>query len=393
VHKYSYAVSPYNKEAEEELGRRFPKGIVIYDTTLRDGEQMVGVRFTRIQKLEIARRLAKIGVHQIELGFPAVSDEEQSTIKAIVKEGLGPKMLVLSRLVKEDIDAAVDTGADMVMLFIATSGIHLKHKLGKTREQVKEMLAEATDHAKARGIEFSFTTEDATRSDWGFMDDLFKMAETAGASRVGIADTTGSATPEAVAFIIKKLKRISKLPLSVHLHNDFGLALASALASIREGATHINASVSGLGERAGNVPLEQLVASLQVLYGIELGVDMEGLTDLSRMVAGYAKVQLSPHTPLVGRNAFAHESGIHVAAVLNEPSTYEPIPPECVGNRRRICFGKHSGRTAIRKKLEEKGRGGDETLVEKVLKRVKAMGETNGGVSEDEFWDIVDELS
>jgi isopropylmalate/homocitrate/citramalate synthase len=143
----------------------------------------------------------------------------------------------------------------------------------------------------------------------------------------------------------------------------------------------------------GNVPLEQLVASLQVLYGVDIGVDMEGLTELSHLVAGYAKVQLSPHTPLVGKNAFSHESGIHVAAVLKDPSTYEPIPPECVGNSRRICFGKHSGRTAIRAKLNEKGRGGDEALVNKVLKKVKKLGQANGGVSDDEFWDIVDGLS
>jgi methanogen homocitrate synthase len=366
-----------------------PKKIVIYDTTLRDGEQMVGVRFTPKQKLEIARRLADIGVHQIEAGFPAVSDEERSAIKAIVDAKLGSKILVLSRLVKEDIDVAADTGADLIMLFIATSDLHLKHKLNMTRDQVKRKLAESLDHVKERGIKFSFTPEDATRSDWGFMEELFKMAEKAGASRIGIADTTGSATPEAVGLLIRKIKGISKLPVSVHLHNDFGLALAGALAGIREGATHINSSVAGLGERAGNIPLEQLVASLQVLYDMDLGIDMAGLTELSRVVAKYAKVQLSPHTPLIGNNAFSHESGIHVAAVLNEPSTYEPISPECVGNTRRICFGKHSGRTAVRRKLEEKGLDNDEELVERVFKKIKAMGEANGAVSEEEFWVIV----
>jgi methanogen homocitrate synthase len=366
-----------------------PKKIIIYDTTLRDGEQMVGVRFTRDQKLEIARRLAKIGVHQIEAGFPAVSEEERSAIKAIVNERLGPKILVLSRLVKEDIDAAVDTGADLVMLFIATSDLHLKHKLNLTKEQVKRKLSESLDHIKERGVKFSFTPEDATRSDWSFMEELFKMAERSGATRIGIADTTGSATPEAVALLVHRITGISKLPVSVHLHNDFGLALAGALAGIREGATHINSSVSGLGERAGNIPLEQLVASLQVLYGMDLGIDMQGLTELSKIVAKYAKVSLSPHTPLVGENAFSHESGIHVAAVLNEPSTYEPISPESVGNTRRICFGKHTGRTAVRRKLEEKGLGNDEELVERVFKRIKAMGEANGAVSEEEFWEIV----
>ena len=353
---------------------------------------MVGVRFTREQKLKIARGLAEIGVHQIEAGFPAVSDEERKTIKAIVDERLGPKILVLSRLVKEDIDAAVDTGADMTMLFIATSDLHLKHKLSMTRDQVQRRLADILDYVNERGIKFSFTPEDATRSDWPFMECLFKMADKAGASRIGIADTTGSATPEAVGLIIGRLRNISKTPLSVHLHNDFGLALAGSLAAIREGATHINASVSGLGERAGNVPLEQLVTSLQVLYGMDLGIDMGGLTDLSNLVANFANVSLSPHTPIVGKNAFSHESGIHVAAVLNEPFTYEPITPECVGNRRRICFGKHSGRTAIRSKLAEKGLGDDEDLVEKVLKKVKAMGEAKGSVSEEEFWALIEGL-
>ena len=239
-----FATSPYNLEAEKAQARKMPKKIIVYDTTLRDGEQMVGVRFTRDQKLEIARRLAKIGVHQIEAGFAAVSDEERSSIKAIVDEKLGPKILVLSRLVKEDIDAAVDTGADMVMLFIATSELHLKHKLNMTQEQVKGKLAQSLDHIKERGVKFSFTPEDATRSDWGFMEGLFKMAEKAGASRIGIADTTGSATPEAVGLLVRKIKGISKLPVSVHLHNDFGLALAGALAGIREGATHINSSVA-----------------------------------------------------------------------------------------------------------------------------------------------------
>ena len=386
-----FATSPYNIEAERAQTRKMPKKIIVYDTTLRDGEQMVGVRFTPGQKLEIARRLARIGVHQIEAGFAAVSDEERSAIKAIVDENLGPKILVLSRLVNEDIDAAVDTGADMVMLFIATSDLHLKYKLNMTKGQVKAKLAQSLDHMKERGVKFSFTPEDATRSDWGFMEELFKMAEKAGASRIGIADTTGSATPEAVGLLVRRIKGISKLPVSVHLHNDFGLALAGALAGIREGATHINSSVAGLGERAGNIPLEQLVASLQVLYGMDLGIDMKGLTELSKVVAGYAKVHLSPHTPLIGDNAFSHESGIHVAAVLNEPSTYEPITPECVGNKRRICFGKHSGRTAVRRKLEEKGLGEDEEFVERVFKRIKAMGEDKGTVSEEDFWFIVKE--
>jgi isopropylmalate/homocitrate/citramalate synthase len=257
--------------------------------------------------------------------------------------------------------------------------------------QIKERLADILDYVKERGIESSFTPEDATRSNWNLQAELLKMAVDAGASRIGIADTTGSATPEAIAMLVGRLKEIGgDIPVSVHLHNDFGLALANALAGIRAGATHINSSVSGIGERAGNVPMEQLIVALQVLYGIDLGIDMTGLTELSQKVADYAGIPLSRHTPLVGRNAFSHESGIHVAAVLTEPSTYEPLPPEAVGNRRRFYFGKHSGRTAVRMKLEEKGLGGDDAMVGRVLERIKAQGEQNGGITEEVFWSIVE---
>lgn len=386
-----HAVSHFNLEAEEALSRPLPRDITVYDTTLRDGEQMVGVRFTREQKLDIARRLAAIGVPQIEAGFPAVSKEEMASVSAIVKEGLGPRILVLSRLLKADVDAAVDSGADMAMLFVATSDTHMKHKLHMTRAQVVQRMDEVMDHVRERGIAFSFTPEDATRSDWAFQEALLGKAVAAGASRIGIADTTGSATPEAIGLLTRRLVALSDLPVSLHLHNDFGLALANALAGIREGATHINASVSGIGERAGNVPMEQLVVALQVLYGVDLGMDMVGLTDLSRTVGRYAGVALSDHLPLVGRNAFSHESGIHVAAVLSEASTYEPIRPEAVGNERRFYFGKHSGRTAIRMKLEARGRPADEATVNRVLERIKARGQANGGISEDLFWTIVDE--
>jgi methanogen homocitrate synthase len=386
----NFAVSPFNIEAERSADRGLPERIVVYDTTLRDGEQMPGVRFTIEQKLEIARRLAAIGIPQIEAGFPAVSRQEHEAVRAIVKEGLGPKILVLSRLVKEDIDAAVDTGADMAMLFVATSDLHLKHKLRATKEQVRERLTGALDHARSRGIEFSFTPEDATRTEWAFQEEMLRMAVDGGASRIGIADTAGSATPEAIGMLVRRLRTLGHVPISLHLHNDFGLALANALAGIREGATHINASVSGIGERAGNVPMEQLVVALQVLYGMDLGMDMSGLTGLSRMVAEMAGIQLADHAPIVGRNAFTHESGIHVAAVLTEPSTYEPIDPGAVGNRRRFIFGKHSGRAAVRLKLQEKGLGGDEALVVKVLGQIKAHGEADGGMNEDAFWAIVE---
>ena len=379
------AVSPYNAASKIAL----PERIVVYDSTLRDGEQMPGVHFTLEQKTAIARRLDEVGVHQIEAGFPAVSDGERLAVKSIAALGLNADILCLARTLPADIDAAVDCDVDMVLLFLATSDLHLKYKLKMSREEALAKAVSSVEYAKSHGLKVSMSTEDSTRSDVDFMLEVYRACEKAGASRLGITDTLGCAGPEAVAYIVSKIHSQTPLPLSAHLHNDFGLGVANSIAAVSAGAEAIATTVGGIGERAGNVPLEQFVMALKHIYKRDIGVKTEGLTDLAKMVFDFAKAPMPSNQPWVGQNAFSHESGIHVAAVLNCPMTYECVDPEEVGNKRRLILGKHSGTAIVKSRLEEKGVQASQEQICDIVRAVKKAGEDHGRVSDDEFWGIV----
>ncbi len=379
------AVSPYNAAAKARL----PEKIVVYDSTLRDGEQMPGVHFTLEQKLSIARKLDEAGVHQIEAGFPAVSEAEKAAVKQISSMGLDADILCLSRALKQDIDAAVDCDVDMVLLFIATSDLHLRYKLKMTREQVVEKAVQAVEYAHAHGIRASMSSEDSTRSDVPLMAELFSRCERAGAARLGITDTLGCGGPESIHYVVSRLKESTSLPLSAHLHNDFGLATANSISALSAGAEAIATTVGGIGERAGNVSLEQFVMALKHLYKRDIGVRTDGLTELTRTVFEAAKLPMPANQPWVGTNAFSHESGIHVAAVLSCPMTYECVNPEEVGNRRRLVLGKHSGTHIVKSRLDEKGVSATQEQICDMVRAIKRAGEEHGRVSDEEFWSIV----
>ena len=380
-----FALSPFNPKLE------LPD-ITIYDSTLRDGEQMPGVAFDLEQKVAIARKLDAIHVPQIEAGFPAVSESEMRSIRTITKLGLDAEILALSRVLKGDIDASVDAGVDMILLFVATSDIHLRYKFNIKRERVIEMVGDALDYCKTRGVQAGLSCEDSTRTELDFLFQVFDRAQEAGAIRLGITDTVGCASPEAISTIVSAVKARYRLPISVHLHNDFGLALANAIAAVKVGAQAVTTTVNGIGERAGNVPLEEFVSALKFLYGKDLGIDLSELKDLSEMVASFSRVPLGRNHPVVGDNVFSHESGIHVAAVLNCPLTYESIPPEAVGNRRHLLLGKHSGATYIKKRLEDLNVKASEEQVGQILIKVKALGEIKGRVSDADFEELVKEV-
>jgi len=361
------AVSPYNR-----IGRaRLPRKITVYDTTLRDGEQMAGISFSPAQKLGIASLLDEIGVPQIEAGFPAVSPSEMRAVRAVARAGLDAEILCLSRLRKEDIDAAQEAEADAVLLFIATSPLHLRHKLRLDRERVVGLVQEGLDHARSLGMRASFTPEDSTRTPLPFLRRVLSAAVAAGAWRVGLADTLGCTTPRGVGHLVRELRPLTRTSFTLHLHNDFGLALPNALAGLEAGADAIATTVAGFGERSGNVPLEQLVAALRFLYGRDIGIRTEGLTPLARTVARMARVRLPANAPLVGPGVFTHKAGIHIAGVLAEPATYEPVAPESVGNIRRIVLGKHSGRAAARALLRAAGKRADDASVDRLLRQAK----------------------
>ena len=385
-------VSPHNLCPEVGKDIRLPENVTIYDTTLRDGEQMPGVAFTPPQKKEIALLMDSLKIPQIELGFPTVSEEEFNTIRSITSEGLDAKTLVLSRLIRSEVDLCVETGADIVLLFIATSDLHMQYKIKKTAEEINECVETVVSYAKDRGVLVSFSTEDTTRSRLDVVHGLNKTAVDAGARRIGITDTVGCATPEATGHIVNEIRQ--RLPpdvvIGLHLHNDFGLALANAFAGLKNGANAIATTVCGIGERAGNVPLEEFTVALKLLYGRDIGIDISGFTQLANKVHEHMGIPLPPRTPLVGENAFTHESGIHVSATLNHPRTYESISPDMVGNSRRLILGKHSGKGIIEKRLAQKGIELSQEDICIILRQIKILGEYKGQVNDEEFWNIVE---
>jgi len=365
------------------------KDVVIYDSTLRDGEQTPGIVFSPEQKITIARKLDEMHVPEIEAGFPAVSENEQMSVKAISSLGLNARILTLSRITKADIDACVEAGSDLALLFIGTSDIHLKYKFNKPKEFVLEKVAEGLDYCHERGIAGALSAEDSTRTEMDFLLKVYRKAEECHASRIGVTDTLGCASPEAIFNIVTEVKKHLRTPISVHLHNDFGLALANAIAGVKAGAKAVTTTVNGIGERAGNVPLEQFVATMKYVYRCDLGIDATKLKDLSDIVAEYSGLGLPKNQPLVGQNVFSHESGIHVAAVLNCPMTYEPIPPEEIGNKRHLIMGKKTGLNYVRKRVEDLDLLASEEELAKILCEVKKAGERKGRVSDDEFKHIV----
>ena len=365
------------------------KDVVIYDSTLRDGAQTPRIAFSPEQKITIARKLDEMHVPEIEAGFPAVSENEQMSVKAISSLGLNARILTLSRITKADIDACVNAGSDLALLFIGTSDIHLKYKFNKPKEFVLEKVAEGLDYCHERGIAGALSAEDSTRTEMEFLLEVYKKAEECHASRIGVTDTLGCASPEAIFNIVTAAKKHVRTPISVHLHNDFGLALANAVAGVKAGAKAVTTTVNGIGERAGNVPLEQFVATMKYVYRCDLGIDTTKLKELSDIVAEYSGLGLPKNQPLVGQNVFSHESGIHVAAVLNCPMTYEPIPPEEVGNKRHLIMGKKTGLNYVRKRVEELNLVATEEQLAKILCEVKKTGEKKGRVSDEEFKQIV----
>ncbi len=379
------ALSPYNP--------RLQRGdVIVYDSTLRDGEQTPGVAFTPEQKLTIAQMLDDAGVHQIEAGFPAVSENEVKTIRAISDLGLKADILGLSRVTKGDIDAAADAGVDLVLLFVGTSDIHLRYKMKKSREDVLTMVTDSLDHCRARGVKAAVSAEDTTRTDLDFLMHVYRTAEAGGAVRVGVTDTLGCATPEAISMLVSRARQEVKVPVQLHLHNDYGLALANAFAGVKAGATAITTTVNGIGERAGNVPLEQFAVGMKYLYGSDIGIDCTKMKRLSDVVCQFSGLHKPRNQPLVGTNAFAHESGIHVAAILNCPMTYESLPPEAVGNERHIIMGKKTGVNYVKKRLVDMSIDASEEQAIEICQRVKELGERIGRVNDEQFRRIVSDV-
>lgn len=387
------AVSPYNTLPDVLKNFTLPDNIVIYDSTLRDGEQMPGICFAPEQKLAIAKKLDEIGLPEIEAGFPAVSKTEMKSVKAIAHAGLNAKILALSRLLKGDIDAVISSDADIILLFIASSPLHLKYKLHCSEQEIKDKVINSIDYVKDHGIIPSFSTEDSTRTPLKFLEKLVLLADETGAKRIGFTDTVGCATPPAIQYLFTHMRKLVSTPFSAHMHNDFGLGLINAITALASGASHVCTTINGWGERAGNVSLEQLVIALKVLYKKEVGIDTTKLWELSDMVSNFTGLPIPKNHPLVGNNVFTHESGIHVAAILENPRTYEPISPQLVGKKRNFVLGKHTGKHIITQLLEENGIEANEELISNIVTKVKQFGERNGGLFDRNITQIINEMT
>ncbi len=356
----------------------------VFDTTLRDGEQTPGVSFPIRYKIQIARQLDKLGVDVIEAGFPAASKGEFEAVKEIANLGLNSKICGLARLVKEDIDKAIQADVDMVHIFISTSEIQIKHTIKKSREEIIQLAVEGVEYIKDHGVECMFSAMDATRTDVDYLKRIYKAVEDAGVNIINVPDTVGVATPFRFYELIKSLKETVSVPMDVHCHNDFGLAVANSIAAVKAGADGVQVTINGIGERAGNASLAETVMALMALEGYKTNIRTEYLVETARLVERLSGIRLPPNTPIVGENAFSHESGIHAHGVLSEASTFEPgvVTPEMVGHKRRIVIGKHAGRHQIKKLLEDAGYFVDEQTLTKITEKVKELGDKGKKVTD-----------
>ena len=353
----------------------------IFDTTLRDGEQSPGVSITPEQKLQIAIKLDRLGVDAIEAGFPIVSHGEVQAIRNIKKAGLNAEICGLARTLSSDIDLVINCDLSYVHTFIATSDIHMQYKLKMAPEEVIQKAVNAVEYAKSHGLQVEFSAEDATRSDLTFLTKVFRAVGEAGADRIDIPDTVGYATPEFISNLVGMIKEQISVPISLHCHNDFGLAVANSIAGINAGATCAHVTVNGLGERAGNASLEEFVMALQCLYKKEHNINTKLLYETSKSVSNIMGIAVQANKAIIGENAFGHESGIHTHGILNNPLTYEPIDPEMVGRKRWLQAGKHAGAHGIRAMLEDFGIECTDEQLHKIVEKQKNLADKGKSIS------------
>jgi len=331
------------------------KQVKLDDTTLRDGEQTAGIVFSDEEKFNIAVMLDEIGIDQIEAGIPEMGGSEIETITRIANAGLNASVLGWNRANVNAIKTSIDCGVDAVAISLATSDIHIKTKLFKDRAWVLDTIRKSVAFAKEHDVYVSVNAEDASRTGIDFLVEYAAAAASEGADRLRFCDTIGLMEPFRMYAAIKTLREETGLEIEMHTHNDFGLATANAIAGIHAGATWVNVTVGGLGERAGNASLEQTAMALKYLEGQEINIDTTKLFEITDYVMRAAGRELYPSFPVVGKSMFSHESGIHADGVIKNPATYEVFPPEEVGLERHIVVGKHSGGATIVQKMKEHG--------------------------------------
>jgi len=346
--------------------------IYIDDTTLRDGEQTAGVVFANDEKLHIARLLAEVGVDQIEAGIPTMGGDEKKAISEIVSLGLPVSILAWNRAVISDVQQSIDCGVDAVAISISASDIHIQHKLRKSREWVLESVNRTTEFAKDNGLYVSVNAEDASRADMEYLIEFARTAKNAGADRLRFCDTVGVLDPFATYERVKQIRDEVNIDIEMHTHNDFGMATANAIAGLMAGASYVNTTVNGLGERAGNAVLEEFVMALKYGFGIDLGVRTARFRELCEYVANASNRPIPTWKPITGANLFVYESEGRASGVVRDPTTYEIFAPGDVGLLRRFVFGKYAGPSVLRQKLRQYGRNINEEDIPQLVETLRA---------------------
>jgi 2-isopropylmalate synthase len=378
--------------------------IIIFDTTLRDGEQAPGASLNQKEKLEIAQALAHLGVDIIEAGFPISSKGDFAAVEAVAKSIKGPVICGLARAIKKDIDAAYQairlSKNPRIHVFLATSKIHMKYKLKKAEDEILRLAVESVSYAKKYCSDIEFSPEDATRSEREFLFRVVEAVINEGATTVNIPDTVGYAEPQEYGSLINAIKanvsNINKAIISIHCHNDLGLAVANSLEAIKNGARQVECTINGIGERAGNASMEELVMAIKtrkdIFTDVETQIKTEQIYKISRLVSKLTGFVVPPNKAIVGGNAFRHEAGIHQDGVLKERSTYEIIKPADVGfTGTGIVLGKHSGRHALSERLKELGFHLNEEQLNKVNERFKSLADKKKNIFDDDLIAIVED--
>ncbi|MCQ9372720.1 homocitrate synthase [Methyloversatilis sp. XJ19-13] len=350
---------------------------IINDTTLRDGEQTAGVAFTADEKCTIARALARAGVPEMEIGIPTMGEAEIEVIQDIASQHLSSQLMVWARMVGADLDAALRCPVDIVHLSLPVSDLQLESKLRRSRDWVLAQIAPHVGRALDAGVDVSVGMEDASRADIDFLCRVAEEAQRAGARRVRFADTLGMLDPFGTWTMVSRLRRAVDIEIEMHAHNDLGLATANTLAAFRAGATHANTTVNGLGERAGNAPLEEVVMAMRHIHGADAGITTQSLVQISHLVEHASGRRIAANKSIVGSDVFTHESGIHVDGLIKNPRNYQSFDPAELGRSHRMVLGKHSGSHAVLAAYAQLGMYPSVPEVAQIIERIRAYATRN----------------
>jgi 2-isopropylmalate synthase len=346
--------------------------IEILDSTLREGEQTPGVSFTVDQKIRMAKQLDAFGVDFIELGHPAVSPDVYEAVDALNDLNLNAKKMAHGRALISDIDDALNIGVDWMGIFFGTSDLSLKYKFNVTKLEALLRIETAVKYGKDKGLKLRFTAEDASRTDLNFLIQVGQMVQESGADRFSLADTVGCLTPTKMKVLVSRIVSELDIPIHVHCHNDFGMATANAVSALEAGAQCVDVAVNGLGERCGLPPLAEVVTALTHIYKVNGIWNLKMIPELTELVDMFSKLDSNANRPIIGKNAFTHKAGLHVKAVVKEPTSYEAISPESLNRKRHLVIDKYSGKSALNNRLLEIGFIVSEKELDNLLKKIKA---------------------